>query len=127
MNKYRENKYAKTYDTTTMGLEDLYVLMWKRYFDFEGVSTRREYWIPYLVTIFINILLQLLIDRTDDPTYVGLLVVVYVVFAIGVIIPSYSIMVRRLHDTGESGWNILWVFTIIGVFYLIYLLARESR
>jgi uncharacterized membrane protein YhaH (DUF805 family) len=127
MNKYRENKYAKTYDTTTMDWDDLYVLMWKRYFDFEGLSSRREYWIPYIITILVNIALQVFIEITFDPTLLGLLAIIYVVFAIGVIIPSYSLMVRRLHDTGESGWNILWAFTFIGAFYLIYLLARESR
>jgi uncharacterized membrane protein YhaH (DUF805 family) len=127
MNKFRENGNIKIYNTENMNAFELFGLMWKRYFDFEGVSTRREYWLTYLVLVSINIASQVLIEITYDPTFLGLLAVIYVLFAIGVIIPSYSIMVRRLHDTGESGWNILWVFTIIGVFYLIYLLARESR
>ena len=43
------------------------------------------------------------------------------IFNIVCIIPSFSVTVRRLHDVNKSGWNILWSFTIIGIFYVLYL------
>ena len=53
-----------------------------------------------------------------DPTSIGVLQTIY---GLVVLIPSLSVTVRRLHDVNKSGWNILWILTIIGAFYVIYL------
>jgi uncharacterized membrane protein YhaH (DUF805 family) len=36
-------------------------------------------------------------------------------FSVAVILPSICLDVRRLHDTGRSGWWCLLSFTIIGI------------
>ena len=53
-----------------------------------------------------------------DPTSIGVLQTIY---GLVVLIPSLSVTVRRLHDVNKSGWNILWILTIFGAFYVIYL------
>jgi uncharacterized membrane protein YhaH (DUF805 family) len=36
------------------------------------------------------------------------------------------VAVRRLHDVNKSGWNLLWAFTIIGIFYILYLEIKKG-
>ena len=134
MNKYRNqitNQYRKegatTYETTDIGFFESYVLMWKRYFDFEGTSTRKEFWYPYLINVGIAIAYQVALVSIFDLNLLGTLVLIYGIYVIANFFPSLALMVRRLHDTGVSGWNYLWAFTIIGGVYVIYLLARESK
>ncbi|WP_159447440.1 DUF805 domain-containing protein [Moheibacter sediminis] len=39
------------------------------------------------------------------------------------IVPSLAILVRRMHDSGRSGWNLLLFFVpIFGLFYLVVIL-----
>lgn len=125
MNKFR-NEGVKQYQTDSIDVFDLYLLMWKRYFDFEGTSTRREYWLTTLISVIISILFQFVIDSIFDPTLLGILVLGYGLFIFASIIPGTALMVRRFHDTGVSGWNYLWAFTGIGGIYVLYLLTREA-
>jgi uncharacterized membrane protein YhaH (DUF805 family) len=42
------------------------------------------------------------------------------------LLPSLAMMVRRLHDIGQTGWWLLLVPTGIGVFILLYLASLQS-
>ena len=53
-----------------------------------------------------------------DPTSIG---ISQSIFGLLVSIPSLSLTVRRLHDVNKSGWNMLWILTLIGAFYVLYL------
>jgi uncharacterized membrane protein YhaH (DUF805 family) len=48
-------------------------------------------------------------------------------FNLAVFIPGIAVAVRRLHDTGRSGWWYLLVFTIIGIIPLIIWFASDSQ
>jgi len=82
----------------------------KKYAVFEGRARRREYWFFVLFNLLITIAL-LFIDAfmaTMNPqTGIGLLSALY---TLGVLIPSISVLVRRLHDTNRSGWWFLLAF-----------------
>ena len=94
----------------------------KKYADFKGRASRSEYWWFQLfypiAAIFGHILdayflgLDITIDR--DPAFFE------TIFTLGLIIPSIAVGARRLHDINKSGWNLLWYFTCIGIFPLIY-------
>ena len=43
------------------------------------------------------------------------------------LIPSLSVTIRRLHDVNKSGWNLLWLITIIGIFYILYLEIKRGN
>ena len=47
-------------------------------------------------------------------------------FQIILIIPTLSILVRRLHDVNKSGWLILFSFFPLFNLYLLYLLVQPS-
>ena len=98
-------------------------LYWKNIFNFSGRSTRSEFWWAYLWTIILSFLLGFMAallgltnSKGDKST---------VEFAIQMIffIPSLSLHIRRFHDTGRSGWNILWAF--IPLFGAIYVLRID--
>ena len=49
-------------------------------------------------------------------------------YGLAVLLPNLSSLVRRLHDTGKSGfWFFIGWLPIIGPIWLLVLLASESR
>lgn len=103
------------------GLLTEYVSMWKRWNDFEGKSNVREFWMAWLINFAISILL------TFFGRYIGIIGTIDYIYSFAILIPSIALGIRRFHDVGKSGWNFLWVFTIIGVLYMIYLWIQPSK
>ncbi|MDR1890448.1 MAG: DUF805 domain-containing protein [Zoogloeaceae bacterium] len=80
-----------------------------KYADFEGRARRKEYW---MFTLFQFIILAgLSVLSIIGSSISGILGVIfagiYLLAALGLLVPSLAIFVRRLHDTGRSGWFIL--------------------
>ncbi|MCB9310705.1 MAG: DUF805 domain-containing protein [Lewinellaceae bacterium] len=75
--------------------------VWRRWNDFSGRSRRREYWMFFLFNVVVGMILSLL---TSVSEIFGIL---YVVFAIVTLVLSLAVGIRRMHDTGHSGWFIL--------------------
>ena len=97
------------------------------YANFQGRARRQEYWMFTLfnaIFIFALIIISgMLVEATDSPALMSL----YLIYAIGVFIPSLAVAVRRLHDTGKSGWYYFISFIpLIGGIWLIVLLATEG-
>ena len=69
----------------------------KNWNNFKGRATRSEYWF-FLLSMYLFMILVGLI--TPDT---GLSAIVYVVY----MVPLLAAAVRRMHDTGHSGWWIL--------------------
>ena len=97
----------------------------RKYTDFDGRASRSEYWWFYLWINLIAIpfmvldLVVLFVLGIEIPIF-GIL------FQLAYLIPSLSVLWRRLHDSGKSGLNVLWVLTIIGAFYVFYLTLIEG-
>ena len=109
---------------------DYYKSVLKNYANFDGRARRSEYWYYTLMNVIIVITLEILLGvgamvSSVLAIIVGLLLIVY---AIGTLVPSISVMVRRLHDIGKSGW---WYFIALiplaGPIWLIVLLATDSQ
>lgn len=90
---------------------------------------RADYWWGYLAFWLIEMLISfcirslLVIIPDNAPILLILSLIVYVVCAVFQIFAT----VERLHDTGHSGWNYLWVFTGIGAFYVLYLIVQPTN
>lgn len=101
---------------------DWFVKCLKQYVDFTGRARRKEYWF-FTLTQFILLIIALLIDYILGTGYL-----LYVVVALATCIPSLAALVRRLHDTGRSGW---WYFIslipFIGSILLLVWLATEGQ
>ena len=60
-------------------------------------------------------------------TYMPIIVIVLAVVWLGLLLPAWGVLVRRLHDIGKSGWAMLIVLIpIIGAFVLLYWLLKDS-
>ena len=84
-----------------------YRSFWRRYFDFKGYSTRKEYWVPTLVNIVIMAIFLLLIYASSSSKLVWLVNIlsgIVLIFVIAMIIPQIAVQVRRLHDINRKGF-----------------------
>lgn len=105
-----------------------YLEVLNKYAVFEGRARRKEYWF----FIFFNVLISMalgIIDRLmgnfDPGTGLGILSGIY---ALGVMIPGIAVSVRRLHDTGRSGWWLLITFVpLIGAIVFLYFMVLDSN
>ena len=113
----------------------------RSYYDFEVRASRSEFWyfmlfwlIFYLIVIFLDSALGLNfidISRLPYSQYiplaniyekVGLLTFMYRPVTL---LPSLSVMTRRLHDTGKSGWWCILCVTPL-ILLLIFFLVKKG-
>ncbi|MES4613497.1 MAG: DUF805 domain-containing protein [Ewingella sp.] len=98
-----------------------YLQGWKRYVDFSGRSTRKEFWVFLLGSMLISVLLGFSVAIIT--TLVGVTNAIFYgslaqwIFLLAVIVPIMAVGIRRMHDINRSGW---W----FGMLYLIQLALR---
>ena len=100
----------------------------KKYSVFTGRAGRQEYWYFVLFSTLISIALAI-VDAVADTTIgdggTGLFGSFY---GLAVALPGLGVTVRRLHDTGRSGWRILIALVpVAGPIILLVYLAQASR
>jgi uncharacterized membrane protein YhaH (DUF805 family) len=106
-----------------------YFKVLRQYADFTGRARRMEYWMFHLVNLIIGLLLAGLdgvfhLDNNSGLLKIGLLQGLY---SLLVLLPSWGVGVRRLHDTGRSGWWLLIaIIPLIGWIVLIVFLATDG-
>ena len=105
-----------------------YLAVLKKYAVFSGRAQRAEYWFFVLFNIIISIVLGVLdgvLGTMNAEAGIGLLGGLY---SLAVLIPSIAVGVRRLHDTGRSGWWLLIAFVpLIGAIVLIVFFVMDSQ
>ncbi|MFT5724918.1 MAG: uncharacterized membrane protein YhaH (DUF805 family) [Bacteroidia bacterium] len=107
-----------------------YLKVLKNYAGFDGRARRKEYWMFVLINFIISIVLYAIMiggATSGSAALASIGSVLYGVYALGVLIPSLAVGVRRLHDIGKSGWMILvGLIPFVGIIWLIVLLATDS-
>jgi uncharacterized membrane protein YhaH (DUF805 family) len=114
-----------------------FFLTLNRYDDYTGVSSRFEYWNFVVVS---NLLVALLLFFRDSLSIfllrLGMPALVYsgipalLPFLVGILTwwPTLSVTIRRLHDTGRSGRQMLiGLIPVFGWAWLLYLLLLPSQ
>ena len=105
-------------------IQSVKTVLISRYFDFEGRSSRSEYWWSYLAITILNITIVILSNSLDPSS--GIHIILFL-FSIGLLIPSLAVGVRRLHDIDKSGWWLLiYLIPLIGMIILIFWFATKS-
>ncbi|KZY60199.1 hypothetical protein A3742_09140 [Oleiphilus sp. HI0071] len=106
-----------------------YLTVLKKYAVFEGRSRRKEYWFFVLISTIVGscfIMIDRQMGNYDPETQVGFL---HSLYSLLVLLPTVALSVRRLHDTGRSGWWLLLLFLpIIGwiVLLIFYVLKGDE-
>jgi uncharacterized membrane protein YhaH (DUF805 family) len=91
------------------------------YAGFTGKASRGEFWWFVLFYVVVYAVLAALISVSN------MFAIVLGIFALGTLIPYLAVGVRRLHDTGKSGWWILIAFIPLGILVLIFFWAQPSK
>jgi uncharacterized membrane protein YhaH (DUF805 family) len=105
-----------------MGFGDAVKTCFSKFFVGEGRASRPEYWWFFLAYIVLYAIAAA-IDAALETGFVLAGIVGLVFF-----IPLITAAIRRLHDTGRSGWWYLIVFIpLVGFIILIVFLATEGQ
>lgn len=107
---------------------------WKKVFidnyaNFEGRARRSEYWYYVLGNLVFTLGLWLvtILSAVLFGLAGGLLMYILIIgWGVANIIPSLAAQVRRLHDTGKSGWWILIGFIPLGGIVLLIFYCTEG-
>jgi uncharacterized membrane protein YhaH (DUF805 family) len=92
-----------------------------QYTGFSGRARRSEFWWYSLFT-FVVYLVVALVDAALHTTVLGLVV------GLGLLLPSLAVTVRRLHDTGRSGWWLLiGLIPLVGAIVLLVFECTDSE
>ncbi len=108
-----------------MGFTEAITSGFQNYVTFSGRARRAEYWWWYLFVLLLSGV-ALIVDMYAFPfgSDVG---PAYALASLAVILPNISVTVRRLHDTGRSGWWILLgLIPLIGALILLYWMIKRG-
>ena len=98
-----------------------YQLALHKYADFSTRSRRMEYWMFLLINCVISIVIGIV------GSMIGLKWISYV-YSIFLFVPSLAVSVRRLHDTGRSGWWLLLaLIPVLGWLVLLFFYFQDSQ
>ena len=92
-----------------------------KYVTFSGRSSRSAYWWWYLFGVLV-LVVSLAIDYA-----LGAGGILYALVALAMLLPNLAVLVRRLHDSGRSGWWILIALVpLIGAIVLLVFTLQGS-
>jgi len=100
----------------------------RRFARFDGRAPRPEFWWFHLSTILLWIA-AILIDETIFPNGIfgEQFGPVSLVLTAAIVLPWLAVLVRRLHDSGKSGWYALLIFLpYVGILVLIWMASRPG-
>lgn len=85
-----------------------------KYATFSGRASRSEYWFFYLFYIILYVVGMIAAASTGSQNIVYL-------FILPVALPQWAAAVRRMHDTGHTGW-----FILVPIYNLVLLCSAST-
>lgn len=99
-----------------------YLKVFRDFATFTGRARRREYWTFVLVNLGVAVIASLL-----DGVLFGDAAVLSSIYTLVVIVPGLAVSMRRLHDTGRSGWWFLISFVpLVGFIVMLVYMTQDS-
>lgn len=104
-----------------------YIGAFSKYLDFGGRARREEFWYFFLFNMIVSIVLVIIdasMSGANQKMTFAMLSLIYVAVAF---LPALSVSVRRLHDTGRSGWWLLFgLLPLVGTIVLLVFWVSDS-
>ena len=113
----------------------------KKYATFSGRARRKEYWCFVLINNLVCGIIMFIAgicaanfsrageyQQKDMEAFMALGIIACLIYGLTVALPTLAVTVRRLHDTGRSGWFMLiQLIPIVGpiVFFITMLLDSQ--
>jgi uncharacterized membrane protein YhaH (DUF805 family) len=93
-----------------------------KYGVFSGRARRREFWMFTLVNFIVGLVLSI-------PVLFGRwFMIIPDLYSLAVLIPSFAVGCRRLHDIGRTGWwQLIVVIPVIGTIVLIVFWVLDGQ
>ncbi len=114
-----------------------YLKVLKKYAVFSGRARRKEFWMFMLFNFIIRCVLSFIEGMSGtDQSVLGFIEgmsrsdqsVLGSLYSLAVLLPSLAVGVRRLHDTGRSGWWLLiGLVPTVGCFLLLAEFIDDSQ
>ncbi|MCW8193407.1 DUF805 domain-containing protein [Proteobacteria bacterium 005FR1] len=93
-----------------------YLEVLKKYAVFDGRAQRVEFWWFVLINLIIAVVLGWISETLSS------------IYGLAVLLPAIGVSIRRLHDTGRTGWWLLLSFLpVIGTIILIIFYVQDSE
>lgn len=104
-----------------MGFIDAIKTCFTKYADFNGRARRSEYWYFQLFLVIADFVIGLL----------ALIPFIGIIFALAswaLVVPSWAVAWRRMHDTGRSGlYALLQLIPLVGLILIIVWACEDSQ
>lgn len=99
----------------------------ENYINFSGRARRKEYWMFTLINSLIILALAFFMGMLADTSMVFLPSIILMIYVLFIILPGLAVTVRRLHDTGKSGWYyLLSLIPYVGGIILIIMTVQNG-
>lgn len=103
------------------------ILPFRRYSVSAGRSRRKEFWAFQLLMLVLTIATGLLDELFGWSGMFGLYGPLTLVALLATVTPSFTVAIRRLHDTSRSGWWLLVGLVASAALFLLYVLVDQGR
>lgn len=91
----------------------------RKYATFSGRARRSEFWWFHLFYVLCLVVMTILVSATNSA--------IPFILLLGLILPSLAVQVRRMHDSGRSGWWVLIsLVPYLGAIVLIIFACQSS-
>ncbi|WP_391207646.1 DUF805 domain-containing protein [Psychrobacillus sp. L4] len=99
-----------------------YLKALKNYVGFKGRARRKEYWMFILFDIIISIVFAIV------ESIAGLSSLLTGLYSLVTLLPALAVTVRRLHDTGRSGWwFLLNLIPLVGPIIVLVFTCQDGQ
>jgi uncharacterized membrane protein YhaH (DUF805 family) len=116
-----------------LGFSEALKSFWSNYRNFKGRARRSEYWFIQLFLVLTNLsaaVIDLALMNGDVDRFIanGGGGIIGLIWILATIVPALAVLVRRLHDTGRSGWWALIGFVpVAGAIALLVFTVADSE
>lgn len=101
-----------------------------KYATFSGRARRSEYWyfeLFYYICVLAACAIMPIGEVAGGEAGLALGSIVACIVMLGLFLPTLAVCVRRMHDTGHSGWNVLWgLIPYVGWIIPFVLVLKDS-